>query len=156
MKVARYLADELSTAQLGAEVAMVLHPGLVFYLVGDLGAGKTTLVRSILRGLGYQGKVKSPTYALVESYVISSLNLYHFDLYRFGDPDEWESLGFREYFNPLATCFVEWPEKAAGFLPPADIVIHLAIRDIGREAELEAVTEAGRQCLNRLQNKGAT
>ncbi|BCB25873.1 tRNA (adenosine(37)-N6)-threonylcarbamoyltransferase complex ATPase subunit type 1 TsaE [Sulfurimicrobium lacus] len=156
MKVARYLADENSTARLGFELAMVLHPGLVFYLVGDLGAGKTTLVRSVLRGLGFQGKVKSPTYALVESYVVSSLNLYHFDLYRFADPEEWESSGFREYFNPHTVSFVEWPEKAVGFLPPADVIIHLGIRDFGREAELEAVSEAGRQCLNRLQNISAT
>lgn len=152
MKVKRYLADENSTAQLGAEVAMVLHPGLVFYLIGDLGAGKTTLVRATLRGLGYQGKVKSPTYTLVESYVVSSLNLYHFDLYRFADPEEWEGSGFREYFNPAAICFVEWPEKAEGFLPPADVVIHLGIRDHGREVELEATTEAGQQCINRLQD----
>jgi len=156
MKVTRYLADESSTANLGAQVAMVLHPGLVFYLVGDLGTGKTTLVRSVLRGLGYPGKVKSPTYALVESYVVSSLNLYHFDLYRFADPEEWENSGFREYFNPAAVCFVEWPEKAEGFLPPADVVIHLAIHDGGRAVELNAVTEAGRQCLNRLQNIGTT
>jgi tRNA threonylcarbamoyladenosine biosynthesis protein TsaE len=156
LKVTRYLADENSTAHLGAEVAMVLHPGLVFYLVGDLGAGKTTLVRSVLRGLGFQGKVKSPTYTLVESYVVSSLNLYHFDLYRFADPDEWEDSGFRDYFNPQAICFVEWPEKAAGFLPPADVVIYLAIQGGGREVALEAVTEAGRQCLNQLQkNTGA-
>lgn len=156
MKVTRSLANEKSTAQLGAEVAMVLHPGMVFYLVGDLGAGKTTLVRSVLRGLGYQEKVKSPTYALVESYVVSSLNLYHFDLYRFADPEEWENSGFREYFNPATVCFVEWPEKAAGFLPPADVVIHLAIHGSGRAVELEAVTEAGRQCLNRLQNTSTT
>jgi len=152
----RFLADENSTTQLGAEVAMVLHPGLVFYLVGDLGAGKTTLVRSVLRGLGYPGKVKSPTYTLVESYTVSSLNLYHFDLYRFADPEEWEASGFREYFNAHTVSFVEWPEKAAGCLPPADVIIHLAIRGPGREAELEAVSEAGRQCLNRLQNMSAT
>lgn len=156
MKIARFLADEGGTAQLGAELAMALGPGLVFYLRGDLGAGKTTLVRSILRGLGYQGKVKSPTYTLVELYVISSLNLYHFDLYRFADPDEWEDSGFREYFNPAAVCFVEWPEKAAGFLPPPDVEVRLRIRDGGREAELEAATEAGRQCLNRLRNRNMT
>jgi len=135
---------------------MALHPGLVFYLRGDLGAGKTTLVRAILRGLGYQGKVKSPTYTLVELYVVSSLNLYHFDLYRFADPDEWDDSGFREYFNPATVCFVEWPEKAAGLLPPADVEIRLRIRDGGREVELEAATEAGRQCINRLQSMGMT
>ena len=155
MKITRFLADENDTLKMGAELAMVLHPGLVFYLHGDLGAGKTTLVRAILRGLGYQGKVKSPTYTLVELYAVSSLNLYHFDLYRFADPEEWEESGFREYFSPVTICLVEWPEKASGFLPPADVEITLHVRDGGRALELMSITEAGIQCLNRLQNMNA-
>lgn len=156
MKITLFLADENETSQLGARLATVLHPGLVFYLSGDLGAGKTALVRAILRGLGYQGKVKSPTYTLVELYVVSSLHLYHFDLYRFADPEEWEDSGFREYFNPATVCFVEWPEKAAGLLPCADVVIRLGFRNGGREIELDAATEAGRQCLMRFQGTDGT
>jgi tRNA threonylcarbamoyladenosine biosynthesis protein TsaE len=152
MKMERFLENENETAQFGLKMALALVPGLVLTLHGDLGAGKTALVRAILRALGFQGKVKSPTYTLVESYVISSLNLYHFDLYRFADPHEWEGSGFREYFNPATVCMVEWPEKAAGFLPGADIEIELDIRGEGREITLQALTEAGEQCLNRLQN----
>lgn len=149
------LKDEADTTALGARLASSLAPGLVITLSGDLGAGKTTLVRAILRALGYAGKVKSPTYTLVELYVISSLNLYHFDLYRFADPDEWEDSGFREYFNSAAVCLVEWPEKASGFLPRADVEISLRIVGAGREAELVASTEAGRQCLKRVRSNGA-
>lgn len=156
MKITQFLADENETGLLGARMASVLCPGLVFYLSGDLGAGKTALVRAILRGLGYQGKVKSPTYTLVELYVVSSLHLYHFDLYRFADPDEWEDSGFREYFNSATVCFVEWPEKAAGLLPCADVAVRLSFRNGGRDVELEAATEAGRQCLNRLQGTNTT
>ena len=115
------LADETATLLLGGQLAQVLHPGLVIFLRGDLGAGKTTFARGILRGLGYEGKVKSPTYNLIELYKISKLYLYHFDFYRFEDPAEWEDAGFREYFNAESICLVEWPEKADGLLPQADL-----------------------------------
>ena len=147
----RYLADDSATAALGAELARALVPGLVIYLCGNLGAGKTALVRAVLRGLGYEGKVKSPTFTLVELYAISSLTIYHFDLYRFGDPREWVEAGFRDYFGTDAVCLVEWPEKAEGVLPPADLRITLQIQGSGRSAEIEAGTEAGIQCLTRLQ-----
>jgi len=150
-KITRHLADEAATAQLGAQLAQALAPGLVIYLSGNLGAGKTALVRAVLRGLGYQGKVKSPTFTLVELYAISSLTIYHFDLYRFRDPDEWLEAGFRDYFGSDAICLVEWPEKAEGMLPPADLRITLQIQDFGRGVEIEAGTEAGIQCLTRLQ-----
>ena len=133
---------------LGAEIATILHSGLIIFLRGDLGAGKTTLARGILRGLGYQGKVKSPTYNLIELYKISRLYFYHFDLYRFDDPFEWEEAGFREYFNMGSICLVEWPEKAGGLLPTADLqfLIHITETD-HRRVEIRAHTEAGRRCL---------
>lgn len=125
-------------------------PGLVIYLYGNLGAGKTTLSRGILRGLGFAGKVKSPTYTLVEVYELSSLNLYHFDLYRFNDALEWEEAGFREYFNDTSVCLIEWPEKAAELLPAPDIRLYLTPDGEARNAELVAVTQGGRTCLNQL------
>jgi tRNA threonylcarbamoyladenosine biosynthesis protein TsaE len=144
------LPDEAATMALGARLAGVLRGGLAVWLQGNLGAGKTTLVRGLLRGLGYEGKVKSPTYTLVEPYVISGLYLYHFDLYRFVDPEEWEAAGFRDYFNPESVCLIEWPEKAGDLLPPADIEISLEPSGAGRAATLTAGTELGKQCLNAL------
>jgi tRNA threonylcarbamoyladenosine biosynthesis protein TsaE len=149
-KITRRLADESETAAVGARLAGVLMPGMVIYLCGDLGAGKTTLARALLRALGYTGKVKSPTYTLVESYVISNLYLYHFDFYRFSDPHEWDDAGFREYFNPHTVCLVEWPEKAGGLLPPPDLRVTLRVQGAGREIEIAAETERGRQCLGNL------
>lgn len=107
-----YLADEAAMLDFGNNFSSQLQAGLVINLIGNLGAGKTTLVRGILHGLGYQGTVKSPTYNLVEIYKISRLYLYHFDFYRFNDCCEWEEAGFREYFNSTSICFVEWPEKS--------------------------------------------
>lgn len=149
--VTEFLADENETGKLGARLAGILAPGLVIYLSGDLGTGKTTLVRALLRKLGYPGKVKSPTYTLVETYASSGLNLYHFDFYRFNDPQEWLDAGFRDYFNPASVCLVEWPERAGNLLPPADITISLRIAGAGRDVELVAGTETGGQCLSRLQ-----
>jgi tRNA threonylcarbamoyladenosine biosynthesis protein TsaE len=149
-KFTLHLEDETATLALGTRIADVLTPGLTIWLYGDLGAGKTTLSRGLLRGLGFEGKVKSPTYTLVEPYVISGLNLYHFDLYRFVDPEEWDSAGFREFFNPHAVCLVEWPEKAAGLLPAPDIEIRLAIDGAGRTASLSSHSEQGALCVERL------
>lgn len=145
------LADETATLLLGGQLAQVLHPGLVIFLRGDLGAGKTTFARGILRGLGYEGKVKSPTYNLIELYKISKLYLYHFDFYRFEDPAEWEDAGFREYFNAESICLVEWPEKADGLLPQADLTFLFYLSDPGRNVEMSVGTHAGRLCLNHWQ-----
>ena len=146
----RYLRDEAATNALGAELAARLEPGLVVYLCGDLGAGKTAFTRAILQALGFVGKVKSPTYTLVEPYEVSRLNLYHFDFYRFNDPHEWLDAGFRDYFNAESICLVEWPEKAGGLLPPADVRISLEIQDVGRMADITAETKKGKQCLQRM------
>src|SRR5688572_30872143 len=119
------LPDAAATEMLGRALAPGAAPGRVVHLRGDLGAGKTTLARGLLRGLGHAGRVKSPTYTLVEPYELSSLHCYHFDFYRLKDRSEWEERGFREYFNPAALCVVEWPERAAGLLLPPDLEVSL-------------------------------
>ncbi len=144
------LADEAATLALGAGLGRALQPGLSIWLVGDLGAGKTTLARGLLRGLDFLGRVKSPTYTLVELYPLSGFNLYHFDLYRIADPDEWEDAGFREYFNNASVCLVEWPEKARGQLPPPDVEVRLEFTDNGRLARVVGLTEGGKACVARL------
>lgn len=155
MHLSRYLATEHDTLALGRALGAALEPGLVMYMVGDLGMGKTTLARGCLRGLGYEGRVKSPTFTLVEVYKFSRLYLYHFDFYRFDDPQELAEAGFREYFSADAVCLVEWPEKATG-LPAADVRIELRAAGAGRTVDLRADTEAGRLCLSRLQNASTT
>jgi tRNA threonylcarbamoyladenosine biosynthesis protein TsaE len=152
----RFLPDEAATLAFGAQLARALVPGLTIYLVGDLGAGKTTLTRGVLRGLGYTGKVKSPTYTLLELYTVSSLYLYHFDFYRFADPQEWLDAGFREYFNADSVCIVEWPEKAGEFLPAPDLRIQLEAQQSGRSLHVHAETEAGKQCLARLNSAASS
>ena len=142
------LADEAATLALGARLGHALQPGLYIALHGDLGAGKTTLVRGLLRGLGHEGRVKSPTYNLVEPYAFIGFNLHHFDLYRFSDPQEWDASGFREDFNPGSVCLVEWPEKAEGLLPQPDLSVALEFVGMGREARLRAGSERGLACLN--------
>jgi tRNA threonylcarbamoyladenosine biosynthesis protein TsaE len=145
-----YLPDEAATARLGAAIAAVVRPGMSLWLEGNLGAGKTTLTRGVLRGLGFAGRVKSPTYTLVEPYIISSLYLYHFDLYRFGDPLEWEDAGFREYFNPESVCLIEWAEKAEGLLPVPDWVVEMSPESAGRRCRIVAHSALGKECQQHL------
>jgi tRNA threonylcarbamoyladenosine biosynthesis protein TsaE len=147
------LPDEQATLALGAAVGLALEPGLVIYLTGELGAGKTTLARGLLRALGHEGAVKSPTYTLVEVYEVSRLHLHHFDFYRFHDPREWTDAGFRESFNGRTVSLIEWPEKAAGQLPPADLRIDLGLLATGRSAELTSSTPAGRKCLAKIEER---
>ncbi len=144
------MPDEAATADFAARLAPTLQAGMTVYLRGDLGAGKTTLVRGLLQALGYRGRVKSPTYTLIEQYDLPGLNLRHFDLYRFRDAEEWEAAGFRDEFNRDNTCLVEWPEQAASVLPPADLEIVFTIQQTGRNLDLYAHTDAGKRCLNAL------
>lgn len=144
------LADEPATQRLGAAMARCIAPGMKLYLEGDLGAGKTTFVRAMLRALGEKAAVKSPTYALVELYELSSLNLYHFDFYRFTRGDAWVDAGFAAYFDDPNVCFVEWPERAAG-LPIPDWRVSLTFgKNVGRHVSLRAETERGRPWLEEL------
>ena len=148
-----FLPDEAATLALGEALAHSIAPGLVIYLRGDLGAGKTTLVRGALRELGHQGPVKSPTYALVELYELSRLHLHHFDFYRFQDPREWIDAGFRESFNGRNVSLIEWPEKAAGSVPPADMEITLTPSGSGRNASFTSSSLAGQKCLALLSGR---
>lgn len=150
--LSRYLGAEAETLALGAAFAGGLAPGMVIYLTGDLGAGKTTFARGVLRGLGYAGKVRSPTFTLVEVYKFSRLYLYHFDFYRFDDPSEWDDAGFAEAFRGDTVCLVEWPERVAERLPVADVAIRLAMHDggPGRRLMATAATAAGERCVSAL------
>ena len=142
------LPDAAATAALGEALAAGAVRGRALHLRGDLGAGKTTLVRGLLRALGYRGRVKSPTYTWVEPYSVSSLHFYHFDFYRFKDRSEWLSSGLREYFNPQSFCVVEWPEKAGDLLNPPDVEVLLQFAGEARKASVAARTEAGRAWLS--------
>ncbi|MDD2883845.1 MAG: tRNA (adenosine(37)-N6)-threonylcarbamoyltransferase complex ATPase subunit type 1 TsaE [Dechloromonas sp.] len=144
------LPDEAATQYLGSCLAPVMAPGLVIFLEGDLGAGKTTLARALIRALGHAGPVKSPTYALVEVYVISSLYLYHFDFYRFESPEEFLDAGFGDYFNESTVCLVEWPERAAACVPSPDLRIKLLHQGNARVAHLEAASARGASCVKTL------
>ena len=125
------------------------------YLSGELGSGKTTLVRALLRGLGVEGAVKSPSYALVELYVVSSLHLYHFDFYRFMDPSEFGDAGVVDYFRDEdGICVVEWPERAGDVLPLPDLELELEYSATGRDVSVRAFSEAGGQCLKKLRDDG--
>lgn len=145
-----HLPAEVDTEAIGAALATALRPGLRIWLQGNLGMGKTTLTRGVLRALGHEGKVKSPTYTLIEPYVVSRLDLYHFDFYRFNSPEEYLDAGLDEYFADQGVCIVEWPDKAAPYLPPPDLEIRLETRDSGRFVEIDGKTDAGRTCVIEL------
>ena len=144
------LADEDATLALAHRFAAQIKPGMVIYMYGNLGAGKTTFVRGVLKGLGYQGRVKSPTYTLVEPYHVAGLDLLHFDLYRMSNEAEWESAGFREEYDGNNIFFIEWPDRALELIPKADVEINFEILKQGRKTEIHANNEMGKQCLEQL------
>lgn len=131
-EVTLYLADEQAMSDFGARIARITQGHGLVFLEGNLGMGKTTLSRGIIRGLGHVGAVKSPTFTLVEPYEIGDVRAFHFDLYRLVDPEELEFLGIRDYFEDDALCLIEWPDKGAGFLPKPDLTITISPQDSGR------------------------
>ena len=138
---------EAAMVALGGRLAQALIGGLVIYLKGDLGMGKTTLCRGIIQSLGHAGAVKSPTYTLIEPYQLENLAINHFDLYRLVDAEELEFMGIRDYFGVNSVALVEWPERGKGILPPADLVITIAREGAGRILQLNADTAAGAEML---------
>jgi tRNA threonylcarbamoyladenosine biosynthesis protein TsaE len=150
MQVERRVDSAEAMEALGAILAPQLRAGLVIYFHGNLGAGKTTLIRGMLRGLGYAGAVKSPTFTLVEPYAQAGLDIYHFDLYRLNDPEELEFLGVRDYLEGTGVCLVEWAERGAGVLPPPDVDIVIETAEEGRIVRFVARTENGSILLREL------
>ena len=142
--------DENAMEQLGSQLAVHCPKGSLIYFQGGLGAGKTTCVRGFLRGLGYAGKVKSPTYTLVEPYQLDEFLVYHFDLYRITDPQELETMGLRDYLDGEATCLLEWPERASAVLTEPDLWLQIDTQPRYRQVTITANTPRGQSCLQAL------
>nr|WP_211276931.1 tRNA (adenosine(37)-N6)-threonylcarbamoyltransferase complex ATPase subunit type 1 TsaE [Tamilnaduibacter salinus] len=150
------IPDETATEQFGAllaQSARQLEFGVLIYLHGDLGMGKTTLARGLVQGLGHPGNVKSPTYTLVEPYDLLEPPVYHFDLYRLADPEELEFMGIRDYLNQQAISLVEWPERGAGLLPGADVAIELTPARPGRMLSVTSGTQTGQALVAALSER---
>ncbi|GMQ88497.1 MAG: tRNA (adenosine(37)-N6)-threonylcarbamoyltransferase complex ATPase subunit type 1 TsaE [Gammaproteobacteria bacterium] len=142
-----FLPDQEATEGFGERLAVCCRSGLLIFLHGHLGAGKTTLVRGFLRACGYAGRVKSPTYTLVEPYSIALRNLFHLDLYRLSDAEELEWIGIRDVLDNENICLVEWPEQGAGILPEPDLHVYLHMQDSGRVVRIESSTPRGARVL---------
>lgn len=151
MQIERDIFGEADMEAFGVQLSAALLQGGVVHLEGNLGMGKTTLVRGMLRGMGYQGPVKSPTYTIVEPYELANLEVYHFDLYRVADPEELEFMGIRDYFTEQSLCLIEWAEMGQGILPAADLVVYLSLIRQGRHVVIESLTEKGDLAMKQLQ-----
>ena len=146
----RVLSDEQATLTLAEQIAKQVTGGLTLFLHGNLGAGKTTFSRGLINALGHTGTVKSPTYTLVEPYQLGDLSVFHFDLYRLRDPEELEFMGIRDYFRADTLCLVEWPEQGHGYLPVADLDLHLTFESEHRRVVISANTDAGARIIKAL------
>ncbi|ARU64696.1 tRNA (adenosine(37)-N6)-threonylcarbamoyltransferase complex ATPase subunit type 1 TsaE [Histophilus somni] len=155
MNYQTYIPDEYTMCQFGKKLIHSIaqiksNKGITLYLQGDLGAGKTTLSRGMIQGIGHTGNVKSPTYTLVEEYHLGEKDIYHFDLYRLSDPEELEFMGIRDYFNERSICLIEWAEKGQGILPEPDLIVHINYFDDARSIELHSISEQGHLIIQQL------
>lgn len=144
------LPDETATEAMAIRLAQVISAPLVLGLQGEIGAGKTTLIRAMLRALGVSGAIKSPTYALVESYTIKDLHIHHFDLYRIQEDEELDYIGFRDYFISPSICCIEWPERIQKGLDCIDMQLVLTMKGTGRALQIQAISEKGCHVLSLL------
>lgn len=150
MDIEIQLANEAETVAAGERLGRCLEMATVVYLDGDLGAGKTTFCRGVLHAHGHTGAVKSPTYTLVEPYELAAVTVYHFDLYRLGDPEELEYMGLRDYFSDDSIALIEWPQRGAGVLPSPDIQVNIEQQGVGRRLVVQALSERGRRIVTQI------
>ncbi len=150
VELIQIITDEAALLNVGSRLSQLIKPPFVLYLDGNLGAGKTTLTRGFLRGLHYTGKVKSPTYGLVEPYEFPDQIVFHFDLYRINSPSELAAMGLNDYFTDHSICLIEWPEKGGDQLPPADLICHIGMLPSGRELHFKALSPQGELVLTLL------
>ena len=155
-QLALTIEGERKMLDFGAQIATAIgkiDTSLLILLNGDLGAGKTTISRGLLQGLGHQGAVKSPTYTLVEPYDLALGKIFHFDLYRLIDPEELEHIGFSDYLSQAKLCIIEWPENGGSYIPQSDITIAISQCELGRKVILNSTTESGQQCIQQIRQK---